>query len=120
MPSWRQRRGRGAETRVLTVARRRGLDCVARNFSCRRGELDLVLDDGSELIVVEVRYRRRADFGDAVASVNSAKRARIIAATRLFLARHPDYAERAVRFDVVGLGPDDRLEWIEAAFDADD
>lgn len=120
MRTWRQRRGRTAEDRVLTCARGRGLACVARNYRCRRGELDLVLVDGDCLVVAEVRYRGRDDFGGAAASVNHAKRRRIIAATRHFLATHPAYADHAVRFDVIGVAPGEDLDWIEAAFDADD
>lgn len=96
------------------------MTCLARNFNCRRGELDLVLREGDELVIAEVRYRGREDFGDAAASVNFAKRRRIIAATKYFLATHPEHAERPVRFDVIGAGPGGDLDWIEAAFDADD
>lgn len=119
MRTWRQRRGRAAENRALTAARERGLTCLARNFQCRQGELDLVLDDGDEVVIVEVRYRARTDYGEPAATVNAAKRRRIIAAARLFLLAHPALGDRGVRFDVVAVGPGERLEWIEAAFDAD-
>lgn len=120
MKTWRQRRGHAAEERVLATARERGLTCLARNFHCRQGELDLVLREGEELIVAEVRYRGRDDFGNPAASVNYRKRRRIIAATRYFLVKHPEHADRAIRFDVIGIGPGERLEWLEAAFDVDD
>lgn len=119
MKTWRRRRGDAAEDRALAAARERGLTCLARNFRCRQGELDLILKDGDDLIVAEVRYRGRDDFGEATTSVNYRKRRRIIAATRYFLVRHPEHADRAIRFDVVGIGPGERLEWIEAAFDID-
>ena len=120
MKTWRRRRGDAAEDRALAAARERGLTCLTRNFDGRQGELDLVLEDGEELVVAEVRYRRRDDFGEAAASVNYRKRRRIIAATRYFLHTHPEHADRPIRFDVVGIGPGDKLEWIEAAFNADD
>lgn len=120
MPTWRRRRGDEAEERVLDAARERGLDCLARNFTCRRGELDLVLREGDELVIAEVRYRARSDYGNPAASVNYRKRRRIIAATKYFLATHPEHAERPVRFDVIGAAPGGDLDWIEAAFDADD
>lgn len=119
MKTWRRHRGDAAEDRALAAARERGLTCLARNFTCRQGELDLVLREDDELIVAEVRYRARSDYGNPAASVNYRKRRRIIAATRYFLLTHPEHADRAVRFDVIGIGPGDRLEWIEAAFDAD-
>jgi len=97
-----------------------GLSCVARNFRSRRGELDLVATDGEQLVVVEVRFRRRSDYGDALESVNPAKRGRIIAATQAFLAANPRYAELPVRFDVAGVAGDGTIDWHQAAFDAGD
>lgn len=119
MASPRQRRGRAAEDTVLRAGRRRGLRCLARNFHCRQGELDLVLAGGDGLVVVEVRYRARADFGRAAETVTAAKQGRIIQATRAFLAAYPRHAERPLRFDVVGIEPDGTLDWIENAFQAD-
>lgn len=111
--------GRDAEARVDRVARRRGWHRLARNYSVRGGELDLVYRRADMLIVVEVRYRRRDDYGSAVASVTPGKQRRIIHATRHLLAAHPDYAGLAVRFDVVGVDDTDDFNWIENAFYAE-
>lgn len=70
------------------------------------------------LVLVEVRKRSRSDYGDAFASVNGAKRRRLIHAARMFLAEHPQYGRDAVRFDVVAVDGADAVEWLEAAFDA--
>lgn len=63
--------------------------------------------DGETLVFVEVRYRAREDsHGSAEASVNSAKRRRIVHAARWYLLRHPQHAHRPARFDVLCLaGP---------------
>jgi putative endonuclease len=42
----------------------------------------------------------------------------VVHATRLYLSAHPEHAERNVRFDVVALDAD-RLQWLQAAFDAE-
>ena len=70
-------------------SRRRGLAIVARNFRRRCGEIDLIARDGDTLVFVEVRLRRRSDYGGAAASITAAKRARMIAAANLYLARSP-------------------------------
>ena len=44
-----------------------------QNFSCRGGEIDLVLLDGDTIVFAEVRYRRSRRFGSAAESVNYAK-----------------------------------------------
>ncbi|WP_221177765.1 YraN family protein [Salinisphaera orenii] len=112
-------KGRAAEDRVDTAARRRGWRAVVRNHNARGGELDLVYRTGDELIVVEVRYRSRGDYGSAAASVTARKQRRIVTATRDLLARQPDLARCAIRFDVVGVDDSDQLDWIENAFYAE-
>jgi putative endonuclease len=111
--------GRAAERRVDRMARARGWRRVAHNYNVRGGELDLVYQSGSELIVVEVRYRSRADYGGALASVTPAKQRRIILATRHFLTTHPQLADLAIRFDVVGIDGQQHCNWIENAFYAE-
>lgn len=118
MQTERQQRGTEGEAAALARLQSAGLQLVARNYRCRGGELDLIMQRGALLAVVEVRRRSRSDFGGALGSVNASKQARIINATRHFLLTHPRYAQHEVRFDVVGIEPDGRLEWIQAAFDA--
>lgn len=117
-PTFRQQRGAAGEAAALARLQQDGLQLVARNYRCRVGELDLVMQRGSLLAVVEVRRRGRSDYGGALGSVNGLKQARIINATRHFLLTHPRYAQHEVRFDVVGIESDGRLEWVQAAFDA--
>ena len=92
-----------------------GLTQVARNVSCRHGEIDLVMRDGQTLVFVEVRYRRSERFGGASASIDRRKQARLIAAAGYYLQRHP--TDLPCRFDVVAIGAEDRLQWIQNAFD---
>lgn len=110
-------RGASAETRALRHLQARGCRLVARNWRCRGGELDLVMRDAETLLFVEVRSRARADYGSALESVTARKRAHLILAAQKFLAAHPEHGARAMRFDVVAIDGD-RLEWLEAAFDA--
>jgi len=112
-------RGRDAEAHVDRAARRRGWQRVARNYSVRGGELDLVYRVRDMLIVVEVRYRARVDYGGAAASVTASKQRRIVCATRHLLAMRPHYANCAIRFDVVGLDEHYSMDWIENAFYAE-
>lgn len=112
----RKRSGNKAENTVLTAAMQRGLKLVERNFQTRFGELDLLLTDDETLIVTEVRYRARQDFGSAIESVTVTKQRRIIAATKGFLIARPRWCNAPIRFDVVGVSTDGQLNWIENAF----
>jgi putative endonuclease len=76
------------------------------------GEIDLIARDGDVLVFIEVRLRRRADFGGAAGSITAAKRSRMVAAAGLYLARLP--RTPPCRFDAIvmdDLDPE-RIEWL--------
>ena len=107
--------GMRAEALAADYLQLRGLRLIEGNYSCRLGEIDLILADGPVLVFVEVRLRRDPDYGGAAASITAAKRQRILTAARHYLSGKP---ERACRFDVVLLDAlaADRIEWIKDAF----
>lgn len=43
------------------------------NYRCRWGEVDIVAQEGDELVFVEVRTRRGAEYGTPEESVTAAK-----------------------------------------------
>lgn len=109
------------ESRACTLLEGAGLRLLARNFTTRYGELDLVMLEGATVVFVEVRYRKTASHGDAASSVTPSKQGKLVKAAQQWLAQHSAYAQRPCRFDVVGYdGPVDavRHEWLRAAFDA--
>jgi putative endonuclease len=109
------------EHRACAELERAGLRPLARNYTTRHGELDIVMLDGSTIVFVEVRYRKSASHGDAATSVTASKQAKLILAAQHWLAAHPQHARRACRFDVVSYdGPADaiRREWLRGAFEA--
>lgn len=114
--------GAAAEELARRHLERSGLQCLARNYRCRAGELDLVMRDRHCIIVVEIRYRRSTSMVHPLETITPAKQRRIARATQHWLQQHPAQAELPLRFDVVALsGPLERatLTWIEAAFDCE-
>lgn len=113
--------GAAFEQRAGAELERAGLKLLARNYTTRYGELDLVMRDGDSVVFVEVRYRVRAGHGDALASVTRGKQDKLIRAAQLWLAAHPQHAQRPCRFDVVsydGPAADARMQWLRGAFEA--
>ncbi len=103
--------GARAEALAAAFLEARGLGIVARNVRSRHGELDLVARDGAMLVFVEVRLRRGAAFGGAIASITPAKQARLLAAARGYLAtlgREPPCRFDAVFLDALDPG---HIEW---------
>jgi putative endonuclease len=107
--------GQTAESRAAAYLHAHGLKLLARNWRCRFGEIDLVMQDGATLVFVEVRLRSRSDFGGAAASVTPGKQKKLLAAARQYLAALQ--ALPPCRFDVVALTGSGAPEWIKNAFE---
>ncbi|MEM1262313.1 MAG: YraN family protein [Pseudomonadota bacterium] len=112
--SFRQRLGWQRENQALSFLKTQGLTLVTRNFTCRAGEIDLVMNDGPTLVSVEVRYRSGRSHGGAIASITTAKQQRWVRATEYLVASSRSLAGRCVRFDVVALdGKEPRIVWLQ-------
>ncbi len=107
--------GQSAESRAEAFLQARGLTLLARNWRCRFGEIDLIMQDGATRVFVEVRLRSRSDFGGAAASVTPAKQKKLLAAARQYLTTLKTVPP--CRFDVVALSGAAPPEWIKNAFD---
>ena len=112
--------GAAAEDEALKYLEQRGLELVARNFSSKVGELDLIMkEESGTLVFVEVRMRVSGRFGGAAASVQRPKQRRVIRAAQAFLRKQTQWRESPCRFDIVAIdGPAHEIEWIQGAFDA--
>ena len=124
-PGHLDRRARGAmvEAAVRVHLERAGLRTLACNVGFRGGELDLVMGDGPTVVFVEVRYRAGRAFGGGFASVDAAKRRRLVRAAQLYLLRNPRLAQCPCRFDVADASGDPaqpRIDWLKDAFRLDD
>lgn len=109
--------GKRAEDFALTYLTEQGLRLITRNFSCRMGEIDLIMADGNDLIFVEVRYRKNAHFGSALESIDQKKQLRLIRCASYYLTTHR--VNQPTRFDVIALSPDNgqlAVQWITDAF----
>lgn len=114
-----QSTGKQAEDYALALLESNGFELVERNFNCRGGELDLIMKQQQELVFVEVRYRRRSDYGDGLESVDRHKQRKLRTAAETWLQRNPAMTFRGCRFAVMAVsGPPDGFEseWVDDAF----
>ena len=98
-----------------------GYRFVCAKYTCRVGEIDLIVQSKAAIVFVEVRYRHHNTFGSALESIDWKKQARVIKAAQHFLLAHPEFEYRAARFDVIGFAGDaaaPEMHWIENAFSA--
>jgi Holliday junction resolvase-like predicted endonuclease len=111
-----QRAGDDAEVRVATHLAGMGWRVLGRQVRVGRAEVDiLAIDPGppAALVIVEVRWRARRDFGLAEETVDGRKRARLHRAA--FMLRDggvlPDgtaVPALPLRFDLIVVEPGDR------------
>ncbi|NKB34163.1 MAG: YraN family protein [Pseudomonadales bacterium] len=110
------------ETKALRFLQKNGYRCVDRNFSCKFGEIDLIVIKPDEILVfVEVRYRKNNAFGTPAETVSNRKQARLRKTASCFLQKHKAFATLPCRFDVIAISnPVDcsqsGIEWIKQAF----
>jgi len=102
------------EDRALSFLLQQGQALVERNYRCKWGELDLLMDENGVLVVVEVRYRKNDRYGSALESVTSTKQARIVAATKHYIVTKK--VDQPVRFDVVAITGNSPPQWVKNAF----
>lgn len=107
-----------AEQYAQQFLQQQGLRLVQQNYRSRFGEIDLIMWDGAVLVFIEVRQRRRQDFGGAAASIDGHKQQRLIHTAQLYLATQKRIPP--CRFDAVLM--DDaagrNLQWLKNAFEA--
>lgn len=114
--------GRRGEDLACRYLEAQGLRLLERNYRCRAGEIDLVMLDGSTLVLVEVRSRSTSAHGSAAATVGFRKQQRFIRAARHLLLTRPDFRRQPARFDVVAIDPGaigatgPVVSWIRDAF----
>lgn len=106
--------GRRAEALAERLLIAKGYRLLERSFRTRRGEIDLVMEDGSCLVLVEVRSRAATLFGGPEQSVGPVKRARLARAALAYMQSRR-VRDRPARFDVVAVS-DGEIRHLKDAF----
>jgi len=118
-----RRAGALVEDHALRFLQQQGLKLLVRNYTCRAGEIDLVMRDSRELVFVEVRFRRHLKFGSSAESVDYRKQQKLIRTAQHFLQAQRPSPWPACRFDVIAAYLDVKrqsslhFDWIKNAFD---
>ncbi len=108
----RERRiiGRCGEERAAEFIAAQGYRVIATNFRRKFGELDLVAEEGGEIVFIEVKTRSGKAYGHPLESITAAKRKRIIRAAAAFLQER-GLEDRPCRFDAVAVSIDQAGKW---------
>jgi putative endonuclease len=94
--------GRLGEVLAANYLESIGIRVLERNWRCSQGEIDIVAQDGGELVVVEVKTRSGLLFGSPFSAITAEKLARL---RRLVAAwgREHTGSHSDVRIDAVSV-----------------
>lgn len=121
MTTIKQEIGQREENAALHYLTKKGMKLIKKNFTCKLGEIDLIMQDKDQLVFVEVRYRKQSLHGDAAESITSIKIQKIIRAATLYLQITKKLNKVSGRFDVVAIdaaGSQKQITWYKNAFTA--
>ena len=116
MTYFKHQKGRRAESIAQQYLESQGLHCVEKNYSCRYGEIDLIMQDHESLVFTEVRLRRKSGYGSSIETVQPNKQSRIVRSALHYLQKKDLYDQIDCRFDVIGLDDSEKIVWIKDAF----
>lgn len=93
--------GPWGEALAAEYLRKKKYTVLGCNYRTRYGEIDIIAQNRTYLVFVEVKLRKTARFGEAREFVGAAKQARIKAAATSWLQEFPN--KRQPRFDVIEI-----------------
>lgn len=100
----KQQTGNLGESLACDFLEKKGFNIIARNVHMSRNELDIIAEDKSYIIFVEVKTRSAldvdgGDYGSAGRAVNQAKRKGTVKAAQMYLASYR--GSKQPRIDVI-------------------
>ena len=117
--------GAKGEEIAVRYLKSRGYRILERNYRIKLGEIDIIAEQGTDLVFIEVKTRSDILFGSPFDSVTVPKQKQLAKVALEYISRQNFY-NRPARFDVIGvllrgLGDaqfhDARVELIQNAFD---
>ncbi|MBI4051380.1 MAG: YraN family protein, partial [Elusimicrobia bacterium] len=97
--------GKWGEDRAVQFLEGQGFRILARSFRTKLGEVDIVAQEGSTLVFVEVKSRSSDSFAPAELAVNLKKQKKMTQVALWYLKQRrvrPD----SIRFDVMTIYPE--------------
>lgn len=94
-----QQLGLEGEQLVVDRLQKEGYRIIARNYTRPYGEIDIIAQQGQEILFVEVKTRKNPLF-DIAEHISRSQQKRIVTVAKHFLATHTEAHMMMCRFDV--------------------
>lgn len=119
MTNERRDLGKLGEELALKKIKGLGYKCIARNYRCPMGEVDLIAKDGDCLVFIEIKTRKGKSLGYAKEAITPLKK-RKLSKVALAYMKSNNCSDVQSRFDVVAInlnGGKEEIEVIQNAFE---
>ena len=93
--------GAWGEERAAEYLEKKGFKRVVQNYHSRYGEIELIMENDTYLIFVEVKLRKNSRFGTPAEAVTPKKQEKLRNTALLYLQGHE--TEKQPRFDVIEI-----------------
>ncbi|MDW7772060.1 MAG: YraN family protein [Desulfobulbaceae bacterium] len=87
---------------AVSFLKKSGYAIIERNYRKRYGEIDIIAEDGGELVFIEVKTRKSSSFGSPFEAVDSRKQEKMSRVAMAYMISR-SLTEQAARFDVVAV-----------------
>jgi len=111
------KKGTIGEDLAVDYLKKKGYRILQRNYRFEYGEIDIVAEDGSVLVFVEVKARRSKEFGEPEDAVTPRKREKIRSTANGYLFEN-NIDDKECRFDVIAIDYQDNKTEIRHITDA--
>ncbi len=101
-PTARQQLGARGERLAAEALVRAGYHAIQPDVRMPSGQIDLVAEEGGDLVFIEVKTRRSTAYGVPAEAVNAPKQRHLVAAAQEYLAQHGQL-DHPWRIDVVSI-----------------
>lgn len=81
----RHETGKDGEELAYEFLAKNNYKIITRNFRCKIGEIDIIAEDGDELVFIEVKTRKQRDYGLPAEAVDKRKKKHIFYVAEYFL-----------------------------------
>jgi putative endonuclease len=94
--------GARGEELAVRYLKNRGYRILERNYRIKLGEIDIIAEQGGDLVFIEVKTRSDSLFGSPFDSVTVPKQRQLSKVALEYISKHGCH-NRPARFDVVGV-----------------
>lgn len=112
--------GKWGEVKAAEYLKKKKYKLIGVNYRTGFGEIDLIAENKSAVVFVEVKLRKNDAFGKPEQFVTKSKQRKISLSARVWLARN--HTDKIVRFDIIevyapdGISENYTINHIENAF----